>query len=449
MGGAVHLIVAYEEDPPGPEATAAGSNDLRTNAEEGAPAASDKAEEAAAATKIQATWKGARARRDHRARRRGGAIGHGVAARLREANPAVLGRGRARARCARGGARRREEAAGRGEKAPLKRWRKVKVEKPTRWARQQLTVRGSNPQSARRGQARLVVASADRSAVFVTVSTRRFPRPRPSPRALVPSPSALTQSPGRAPPRAPLAVSPCRALRRGRVRGRGRGRRRRARVPAGRGGGARARAGSRADRRARGGRVPRRPERELARRGVASPRRRRPGAPRVVVPRVRGARVRAQGARAPPVDLDVARSHLVPRDFPPDPDDPDAAAPPRRATPTRGTTPRRRATRATRPTPLATERLATPPRPPPPPPPPPRHHRAAIPPRRKRSPRRRAKSSRSSSRASSRRTRASVGTTRAYTTSPRCSFSRAATPRRRFWTASSPATSGTTSAAAA
>ena len=90
MGGAVHLIVAYEEDPPGPEATAAGSNDLRTNAEEGAPAASDKAE-AAAATKIQATWKGARARRDHRARRRGGAIGPGVAARLREANPAVLG----------------------------------------------------------------------------------------------------------------------------------------------------------------------------------------------------------------------------------------------------------------------------------------------------------------------------------------------------------------------
>lgn len=88
LGGAVHLIVAYEEDPPGPEATAAGSNDLRTNAEEGAPAPS---EEAAAATKIQATWKGARARRDHRARRRGAAIGPGVAARLREANPAVLG----------------------------------------------------------------------------------------------------------------------------------------------------------------------------------------------------------------------------------------------------------------------------------------------------------------------------------------------------------------------
>ena len=94
MGGAVHLIVAYEEDPPGPEATAEGSNDLRTNAEEGAPASSDGgggAEEAAAATKIQATWKGARARRDHRARRRGGAIVPGVAARLREANPAVLG----------------------------------------------------------------------------------------------------------------------------------------------------------------------------------------------------------------------------------------------------------------------------------------------------------------------------------------------------------------------
>jgi hypothetical protein len=123
MGGAVHLIVAYEEDPPGPEATAAGSNDLRTNAEEGAPAASDKAEEAAAATKIQATWKGARAagppseaarRRDRS--RRGGAAEGGEPGGAR-------GRGRARARCARGGARRREEAAGRGEKAPLKRWR--------------------------------------------------------------------------------------------------------------------------------------------------------------------------------------------------------------------------------------------------------------------------------------------------------------------------------------
>ena len=176
----------------------------------------------------------------------------------------------------------------------------MKVEKPTRWARRQLTVRGSNPQSARRGQARLVVASADRSAVFVTVR-RRFPRPRPSPRALVPSPSAPTLSSSRArPPRAPLAVSPCRAPPpRARPRARARTTTPRSASPRD-ARGARARAGSRADRRARGGRVPRRPERELARRGVASPRRRRPGAPRVVVPRVRGARVRAQGARAPP-----------------------------------------------------------------------------------------------------------------------------------------------------